>query len=269
MGDARGSIAFARVSKSFQSGAWALNEISLDIAPGTFCVILGPSGAGKSTFLGMVNGLAHPSQGSVTVNGEVLSKRALPRIRRRVAMVHQHFSLIDRLRVGQNVLAGSAAETSLWRVLWQWYPRTMRDKAAALIARVGLDPDCVGRQARTLSGGQQQRVAIARALIADPDIILADEPIASVDPRIAGDILALLRETARERGATVICSLHQPEFALAVADRIIFLRAGRVVFDGAPQDLTPAALQTLYAADQAAGVAPAQEQLSLSLGDAA
>lgn len=232
--------------KTYRDGTRALDGVSFSLARGESCVLLGPSGSGKSTLLRCVNGLVEPDRGRLVFDGLPVDRRNLGRIRRRVAMVHQHFSLVERLPVGVNVLTGAVAQVPAWRAMMHWFPPELREKACTLVLRVGLEPHHLHRRVSALSGGQQQRVGIARAFLCDPDLLLADEPVASLDPATASDILELLRSAARERGAAVLCSLHQPELALRFADRVLGLRAGRVVFDGPPQRLDASALHRIY-----------------------
>jgi phosphonate transport system ATP-binding protein len=163
-------------------------------------------------------------------------------------MIHQQFNLVPRARVAANVLSGALAAEPLWRTTLGWYPKSRRQAAWALIQRVGLGAEHVFRRAQDLSGGQQQRVGIARAFMLNPELILADEPVASLDPKISRDVLQLLREAARERGAAVLCSLHQLDLAREFGDRIVGIDAGRVVFDGAAHELDKAAVEKLYGA---------------------
>ena len=256
-GEVHPHLSFARLVKKFPDGVRALNNVSFDVGRGEFCVVLGRSGSGKTTLLRSVNGLTALDDGRVTLDGAPLTPRTLRGIRRRVAMVHQQFNLVERASVAANVLSGAIAETSAWRVHLDWYPADLRVRACAVLHRVGLDEMHLKRRASALSGGQQQRVGIARALLLDPEVILADEPVASLDPAISREILTLLRDVARERGATVLCSLHQTELAREFADRIVGMRAGRVVFDGAPAQFDAAAEATLYDA------VPAQQPVAM------
>lgn len=239
-------IQFDNLSCVFPDGTHAVRAVSLHIPKGQFCVFLGPSGAGKSTLLKLVNGMQQPTSGSVRINGERLEARSRRRLQRQVAMIHQHFNLVNRVSVEANILAGAIAQVPAWRVLTGQYPTPMRRRAAHLLAELGLEELHFRRRAAELSGGQQQRVGIARAFLMHPAVVLADEPVASLDPAISADILAGLRAMARENGATVLCSLHQVELAKAFADRIIGLRAGQVVFDGDGESLDAACLKTLY-----------------------
>jgi len=240
------ALEFHAVSQSFTSGTRALDNVSLDIGAESFTVLLGPSGSGKTTLLRSAAGLNTPDAGEIRVAGESITGRNLKAARRRMGMVHQDFGLSERLTTAQNVMAGAASSIGWVRVLFQAYPRAVRLKACQLLARVGLDEVQANRRAGTLSGGQRQRVGIARALINNPLVILADEPVASLDPATAQEIMALLREAAGERGAAVLCSLHQIDLARRFADRIVGLNHGQIVFDGPPADLTPGALAIIF-----------------------
>lgn len=239
-------IKFQSLSKAWPDGTQALSNITLDIPRGQFCVILGPSGAGKSTLLRAVNGLMKPCEGSVSIDGVTLSHATERDLRKRVAMIHQHFNLTGRMSVAANVLAGMLPVVPTVRALLGWFSPAHRSKACMLLEQVGLAPLHLHRRAQELSGGQQQRVGIARAFMLDPEVVLADEPVASLDPKISRDILALIRDAARVRGATVLCSLHQIDLAREFADRIVGLRDGRIVFDGAPDAFTDARVEALY-----------------------
>jgi phosphonate transport system ATP-binding protein len=161
-------------------------------------------------------------------------------------MIHQQFSLVLQSSVAVNVLSGALAHLPSWRAMFQIFPAVLEKKAAALIAAVGLDEEHLCRRCRDLSGGQQQRVGIARAFMLDPAVLLADEPVASLDPKVSRDVLAILKEQARERNAAVLCSLHQLDLAREFADRVVAMRHGRVIFDGAPDALSPAQVTEIY-----------------------
>lgn len=239
-------IKFQQVSKQWPDGTRALFDVNLSIPRGQFCVILGPSGAGKSTLLRAVNGLMQPTQGQVVIDGVAFTPATARELRRRVAMIHQHFNLTLRMSVAANTLTGLLPVVATGRALLGWFTPAHRAKACALLQRVGLDPKHLYRRAGELSGGQQQRVGIARAFMLDPEVVLADEPVASLDPKISRDILSLIRDAARERNATVLCSLHQIDLAREFADRIVGMRDGRVVFDGTPEQFTDARVESLY-----------------------
>jgi len=236
--------------KTYLNGPVVLSSVSLRIDPGSFCVVLGASGSGKTTLLRSVIGLTPLDAGEVTVSGTRLSPRTLRRIRRTIGMVHQDFGLSARLTVAQNVMAGTAPGLPIWRLMLQAYPKSVQAKACALLARVGLNETQINRPVSGLSGGQKQRVGIARALINSPTLVLADEPVASLDPQTAHDVLALLREAAQEQGAAVLCSLHQINLSRAFADRIVGLRHGEIVFDGPPMQLTQDMLNRIFGAQR-------------------
>lgn len=234
------------VSRVFADGTKAINNVSLKIDRGEFCVLLGPSGAGKSTLMGMINGLVLPSEGSVVLWDEALTRNNLRHFQGRVSMIHQQLHLVPRLSVLHNILTGSLADTPLWRSLFNLFPEKNRKKACQLLEEVGLKEKHVYRRVMALSGGEQQRVAIARAFMRAPSIVLADEPVASLDPGISRNVLSLLKKNAQQHNTTVLCSLHQVEYALEFADRIIGLRQGELVFDGPPAQLDEQALFELY-----------------------
>jgi len=239
-------LSFRDLRKVYPDGVAALDGVSAEVPRGQFCVVLGPSGSGKSTLLRVVNGLTELTSGRMQMGDAVLDRANLRMIRRKVAMVHQLFNLVERASVASNVLAGAVAEVPFWRVALGWYPNALRQRACEVVARVGLDGIHLPRRAAALSGGQQQRVGIARAFLLRPEVILADEPVASLDPAISREVLGLLREAAREQSATVLCSLHQTDLAREFADRIIGMRKGRVVFDGPPHLFDSAAEAKLY-----------------------
>lgn len=239
-------LVFDNVGKQFPDGVQALASITFGVPRGAFCVLLGPSGSGKSTLLRTVNGLTTLSQGRVLIGGEPVDRRSIARVRRRVGMIHQHFGLVDRASVAENMMGGALAVIPTWRALAGLYPAHHKQKACQLLAAVGLEPEHLQRPARALSGGQRQRVGIARALMLDPEIIIADEPVASLDPKVSRDTLELLRQAARARSVTVLCSLHQVDLALEFADQIVALRQGRIVYTGASADLSPGAVARFY-----------------------
>jgi phosphonate transport system ATP-binding protein len=252
-------ITFDGINKVWPDGTHALSHVSLSIPRGQFCVVLGPSGAGKSTLLRAVNGLVKPSGGQIAIDGIAFAPETEKLLRQRVAMIHQHFNLTTRMTVASNVLAGVLPTVSLVRALTGWFKPEQREKACALLARVGLTPAHLQRRAGDLSGGQQQRVGIARAFMLDPEVVLADEPVASLDPKISRDILMLIRDAARERNTTVLCSLHQIDLAREFGDRIIGMRDGRVVFDGTPAEFTDERVHALYHGAQWEDRHPGQE----------
>jgi phosphonate transport system ATP-binding protein len=226
----------------------AVSGVELAIEPGRFIGIIGRSGAGKSTLLRLINRLIEPTSGRIlhgATDVTALRGRALREWRARSAMIFQQFNLVSRLDVLTNVLIGRLADVPGWRALsGLWSPV---DKAIALSALEQFDIAALAAQrADSLSGGQQQRVAIARALVQQPDRILADEPITSLDPRNTRVVMDALLRINRHFGITVICNLHSLDLARSYCDRLIGMAAGRVVFDGAPAALTDAAARDLY-----------------------
>jgi phosphonate transport system ATP-binding protein len=238
------------LSKRF-GGTVAVDNVSLVLEPGRFIGVIGRSGAGKSTLLRLINRLIEPGSGRIRFDDldvTALKGRALRDWRRRCAMIFQQFNLIGRLDVMTNVLVGRLTYTStLASVLRLW---SADDRAAALTA---LDlfgmAESAGQRVDDLSGGQQQRVAIARALAQQPQLILADEPVASLDPRNTALVMDALAQVNCDFGITVLCNLHSIDLARRYCDRLIGMAAGRVVFDGPPGALTPAILRDLYGFD--------------------
>jgi len=231
---------------TYKNNVKALKSTSLDIAQGSFVVLLGTSGAGKSTLLRSLNGLVKPTSGSVSVAGlgELSDLSTLQRHRRQTGMIFQQHHLIGRLSVLNNVLLGRMGHHSGWRMFTPW-TRSEKEQALAVIDRVGLLERALAR-ADQLSGGQQQRVGMARALVQQPRLLLADEPIASLDPNTSLRLLQLLHDICKSDGLTAVISLHQVEFARQFADRIIGLKQGAVVFDGPPQALSERHVKELY-----------------------
>ena len=226
----------------------ALHNVDLAVDEGEILVLLGRSGSGKSTLLRHVDGLETPTEGTVRVLGEdvpLLRGRALRALRRRVAFIFQQFELVPSLTVLENVLTGALGRLRGPRIGLLSYPRRMRLLALAHLERVGLLERAYQR-ADTLSGGQQQRVAIARALMQEPQILLADEPVASLDPESSDQVMHLIRKIAAEDYLTVICSLHQVELALGWADRIVGLRLGEVMLDSQADRLNKSSAMHIY-----------------------
>ncbi|MGV3634119.1 MAG: phosphonate ABC transporter ATP-binding protein [Pseudorhodoplanes sp.] len=231
---------------SYSSGSRALHPCSLRFEPGAFTVLLGASGAGKSTLLRALNGLVSPTGGRVAVEGigDLSTRRNLQAHRRRTGMVFQQHQLIGRASVLTNVLTGRLGYHSGIRTL---LPASRPEKTMALeaIERVGLI-DYALRRADQLSGGQQQRVGIARALVQKPTLILADEPVASLDPATADRVLSLLHGICKSDGITAVVSLHQLDFARRFSDRIVALAHGAIVFDGPASRLGKTEVKRIY-----------------------
>jgi phosphonate transport system ATP-binding protein len=225
-----------------------LDHVDLAVLPGEFVVILGRSGAGKTTLLRTINRLVEPTAGTVRVAGREVTgapPAALRETRRRIGMIFQQFNLVRRASVLENVLAGRLGYVAPLPSLFGRFPEEDRRRAHDCLAQVGL-AQFAERRADTLSGGEQQRVAIARALAQSPAVILADEPTASLDPQLTGSIMDLLQRINVEHGITLVVSQHQLEAALAYASRIIGLRRGRVIFEGAPGAVTPDVVRAIY-----------------------
>jgi phosphonate transport system ATP-binding protein len=227
---------------------FAAQDINVDIAHGAFIGVIGRSGAGKSTLLRMINRLVDPSAGRIEYDGvtvTMLKGGELRAWRRRCAMIFQQFNLVGRMDVLTNVLMGRLGHMPAWRAMLKMWSH--EDRVIALAALEQLDiANLAIQRADQLSGGQQQRVAICRALVQEPDIILADEPIASLDPRNTKVVMDALQHINREFGITIICNLHSLDLARAYCDRLIGMSAGRVVFDDVPSALTADVAQELY-----------------------
>lgn len=211
----------------------ALDNVTVDLYSGELTVIIGLSGSGKSTFLRHLNGLHQPTEGSVNVldrDVATLKSRELRHLRRDVGFVFQQFNIVGRLTAIENVLSGALGRLKGPRFGVSTYPKALRREALDLLERVGLG-DRAFQRTDTLSGGQQQRCAIARTIMQRPRIVLADEPVASLDPEISGQVMDVLMRICTEEGLTVICSLHQVDLALDWADRLIGLRDGQLVLD--------------------------------------
>ncbi len=235
----------------FPGGAAALNGVSVDVGAADFLVVLGPSGAGKSTLLRVLNRLGEVTSGRVIFRGDDVTRvvgSRLRLLRQNVGMIFQQFNLVGRITVLENVLAGRLRFTRGLPYLLshvRLFPKAEREFALASLERVGV-AHLAHRRADTLSGGQQQRVAIARVLAQQPSVILADEPIASLDPRSAQVVMDILRDIHERQGLPVVVNLHQVDFAQRYATRIVGMRAGKVVFSGPPGDLSELAARGLY-----------------------
>jgi len=239
-------LVFDKVNRVYPDGTQAVKNVSVHLEKGEFCVLLGPSGAGKSTLMNMVNGLVEPSSGEIILDGGVLNKKNLQLIQRSVSMIHQQLYLIPRLSVLHNVLTGILPTANFWTSLVKSFPVKDQQRAFEPLSEVGLEEKHLMRRASALSGGQQQRVAIARAFMANPKVVLADEPVASLDPAMSRSVLNSLKHAAQTNGATVLCTLHQIDYALEFADRIVALREGEVFFDGHPSDMDEDVQKRLY-----------------------
>lgn len=234
--------------KRYGRGETALNGVDLTVPQGQVLALIGPSGAGKSTLIRCINRLVEPTAGTVTLGGKELTTlggRGLRRARRDIGMIFQEYALVDRLTVMENVLSGRLGYVGFWRSWFRRFPQATVDRAFELLERVGI-LDQLDKRADQLSGGQRQRVGIARALLQDPKLLLVDEPTASLDPKTSRQVMRLLMELANEHDLTVIINIHDVALAQLFVPRIVGLRAGTLVFDGGPHDLTDDRLTEIY-----------------------
>ena len=242
-------IQFDHVSKVYPNGTVGLDDVNLTIQDGEFVAIIGRSGAGKSTLLRSVNRMHRITSGTLTVNGinvSTLSGKSLRRFRRDIGMVFQSFNLVTRTTVIKNVLSACVPDMPFWRVLLGIFRREDKMKALESLDKVGI-LDKAYIRADQLSGGQQQRVALARTLTQDPKIILADEPVAALDPVTAKQVMQDFVHINKDMGITILLNIHHVELALEYADRIIGIRAGKIVYDGPSADVTEDVLNMIYA----------------------
>lgn len=245
-----GAIRFENAGIVYPNGVVGMKDLNLEIQPGEFVVIVGSSGAGKSTLLRAVNGLNPLTSGSVSVDGNEVPAggRGLRELRKRVAMIFQDFRLVKRLSVMTNVLIGRLGHVSSFRSMLNWWPKSEREIAIDALERVGIIEKAWVR-ASDLSGGQQQRVGIARALAQQPAIILADEPVASLDPVTTHQIMQDLVRINKELGITTLVNLHFLDLARQYGQRIIGLRFGELVFDGEARMVTDEDFRNIYGRD--------------------
>ncbi|MBK6472110.1 MAG: phosphonate ABC transporter ATP-binding protein [Betaproteobacteria bacterium] len=246
------AIEVRELSKRF-SNCQALDRVSLSVAPGEMVALIGASGSGKSTLMRHLSGFIAADAGSASVFGREIQRdgriaRDIRDIRAGIGFVFQQFNLVNRLPVMTNVLVGLLRRTSLWRSLLMRFNVSERQQALEALVAVGIE-QTAWQRASTLSGGQQQRAALARCLVQRAKVVLADEPIASLDPESSRKVMELLAVMNRERGCTVLVSLHQVEFAIRYCARTVALHRGVVVYDGPSSALTPALLSELYGAD--------------------
>lgn len=237
-----------RLHKRYKTGDHALRGVSFEVTAGQVVGLIGPSGAGKSTLIRCINRLVEPTGGRVFLNDleiRSLSRGALRRARRRIGMIFQEFALVERLTVMENVLSGRLGYVPFWRSFSRRFPQSDIDKAFLLLERVSLS-EHADKRADALSGGQRQRVGIARALAQDPEILLVDEPTASLDPKTSRQIMRLICEICGERSLPAIINIHDVMLARQFVERIVGLNAGEIVFDGAPDALDEAVLTRIY-----------------------
>jgi phosphonate transport system ATP-binding protein len=234
--------------KVYAGGTKALDDVSFEVEKGEFLAVIGLSGSGKSTLLRCINRLIEPTAGTIMWDGVDVtnaSQEELRRIRRRIGMVFQHFNLVDRSKVLTNVLAGRLGYVNPALSVVNRFPKKDLEKAHAQLARVGLEEKANAR-ADELSGGQQQRVGVARAMMQDPEIMLADEPVASLDPVLAHSIMQYLELINQEDGVMVLCSLHFLDLVHQYADRVIALNEGKLVFEGSPKEIDDDKFKEIY-----------------------
>jgi len=236
------------LTKIYDGGVLALDNVSFDVPDGQFLAVIGLSGSGKSTLLRCINRLVEPTRGKILWNGvdiAAASDEDLRSIRRKIGMVFQHFNLVHRSSVLTNVLAGRLGYVNPAWSLVNRFPKADIEKAMQQLVRVGI-ADKARSRADELSGGQQQRVGIARAMMQDPEIILADEPVASLDPVLAHSIMQYLEKINQEDGMTVLCSLHFLDLVHRYADRVVALNQGKLMFDGAPKEIDDERFKEIY-----------------------
>ena len=241
-------LQLSELKKRYDTGDYALKGVTLDIPKGQVLALIGPSGAGKSTLIRCVNRLVQPTSGSVKLK-EIeltsLSSSALRRARRKMGMIFQEYALVERLTVMESVLSGRLGYVGFWRSYLRNFSSADIQEAFRLLDRVGLK-HMADKRADELSGGQRQRVGICRALIQDPDVLLVDEPTASLDPKTSRQIMRLIQELCFERGLTAIINIHDVFLAQMFSQRVVGLELGNVVYDGPPDGLTPEVLTRIY-----------------------
>ncbi|MEF8830793.1 MAG: phosphonate ABC transporter ATP-binding protein [Halobacteriales archaeon] len=238
------AVSLRNVTKIYGEDTVALDDVSFDVEQGEFVVILGPSGAGKSTLLRILNGLTTPTEGEVRINDQSVGGK-----RDEVAMVFQLHYIIESMSAFRNALTGALSRNGTIRSLLTWYDEPDKRTALEALDTVGL-LDEAGQRAGSMSGGQKQRVGVARALVQEPELLLADEPVSSLDPASARDVMGYMKQAANDRNLTTIGSLHQVNIAREFGDRFIGIRDGSIVFDGGPEELTMDVVDELYYGEQ-------------------
>ncbi|MBT6085295.1 MAG: phosphonate ABC transporter ATP-binding protein [Rhodospirillaceae bacterium] len=237
-----------KLTKQYKTGDLALKDIELEIPDGQVMALIGPSGAGKSTLIRCVNRLVEPTSGKISLNDlelTTLSQGQLRKARRRMGMIFQEYALVERLTVMENVLSGRLGYVGFWRSYFRKFPQSDIDEAFRLLERVGLD-HMANKRADELSGGQRQRVGICRALIQNPELLLVDEPTASLDPKTSRQIMRLIRELCHERKLSAIINIHDVLLAQMFSERIVGLQLGEIVYDGPPDGMSPDVLTQIY-----------------------
>ncbi|WP_394455690.1 phosphonate ABC transporter ATP-binding protein [Leuconostoc suionicum] len=246
-------IKFEHVSKTYPNGVKGLQDINLEIEDGEFVGIIGMSGAGKSTFIRTINRLNNITEGKLTVDGVEISNlkgKALRRFRRKIGMIFQSYNLVPRITVIRNVMSSLVPDMSLWRVILGLFSKDDKIRALKALDRVSMLDKAFVRTDQ-LSGGQQQRVSLARTLAQNPSVLLADEPVAALDPVTAHEVMDDFKRINDELGQTVLINIHHVDLALDYAKRIIGIRAGRVVYDGPVSGVTQEILDNIYSKNEA------------------
>jgi len=246
-------IKFEHVSKTYPNGVKGLQDINLEIEDGEFVGIIGMSGAGKSTFIRTINRLNNITEGKLTVDGAEISNlkgKALRRFRRKVGMIFQSYNLVPRITVIRNVMSSLVPDMPLWRVILGLFSKNDKMRALEALDRVSMLDKAFVRTDQ-LSGGQQQRVSLARTLAQNPSVLLADEPVAALDPVTAHEVMDDFKRINDELGQTVLINIHHVDLALDYAKRIIGIRSGRVVYDGPVSGVTQEILDNIYSKDEA------------------
>ncbi|MDR7556759.1 MAG: phosphonate ABC transporter ATP-binding protein [Armatimonadota bacterium] len=245
------AVRVEHLTKVYPDGTRALTDVTFAVRPGEFLIVIGLSGSGKSTLMRCINRLIEPTSGKVYVDDvdvTALSPEQLRVLRRQIGMIFQQFNLVKRETVLTNVLTGRLGYTPSWWALVNYWPRELRERALAHLETVGI-PEKAHTRADQLSGGQQQRVGIARALMQSPKLILADEPVASLDPATSHSVLQYIEALNRRDGVTVICSLHFLSLARRYGTRLIALKAGRIVFEGEPAEVDERRFKEIFGED--------------------
>ncbi len=241
-------LTITALTKRYDTGDLALNNVTLSVPAGQVLALIGPSGAGKSTLIRCVNRLVEPTSGSVVLDGSDITRvrgKALREARRQIGMIFQSYALVERLSVMENVLSGRLGSVGFWRSWFRRFPEADIRQAIGLLERVGLET-MLDKRGDALSGGQKQRVGIARALMQNPKLLLVDEPTASLDPKTSRQIMRLICELCAEQHLATIINIHDVALAQQFVHRVVGLRAGAVVYDGPPEGLTQEVLTTIY-----------------------
>ncbi len=241
-------LKITNLTKRYKTGDEALKQVSLEVPNGQVLGLIGPSGAGKSTLIRCINRLVEPTSGSIVLNNTELTRLRSSRLRksrRKMGMIFQEYALVERLSVMENVLSGRLGYVGFWSSWFRKFPQKDVDEAFRLLERVNLD-HMVDKRADELSGGQRQRVGIARALIQEPDLLLVDEPTASLDPKTSRQIMRLICELCHERKLSAIINIHDVVLAKMFVQRIVGLQDGEIIFDGPPESLDTDVLTQIY-----------------------